>query len=498
MNLNLTVLKDYLPSGLCPRLYGETQDTLVCSRPLLCETDTVLLPGNTYLLPADLLPFMSPVRGCSFICYGNPIPFNWQESGIPILQLNTSESFASVFNQIVQVYDRFDRWDTSLHTELSKQKDYNIQTILRLGAELFQNQLNVVDHSLSIILETVWETDAHGNHVFHIDDTPHNLCPDMTESVKNVCNLERRISVPYISSLQNSHFRSYCNNLYPLGYFTGCISLSETRHPFRDSDFVLADHFFSVFQIAFEKQLRNVSTPETFENNALQKLLRHQPLTPEDYRKLSFGDSDELYCFKLRETSKTACMPKEYMHAALYSFIPQVLISTIYHQNIIGLLKIPKSEDSSRTFLSFTDMLDRMNYSAGISNSFSSLENLDSCLIQADYSLRNGTQTLNLFTGNIVPFLLQECTCRIPKDLLTTKALQRVIDYDARKNTEYLHTLQVYLEHEMDITPTAQALFIHRSSLIKRLNKLTSLLQDNLSDPKTRLYYRIWFALNET
>ena len=71
--------------------------------------------------------------------------------------------------------------------------------------------------------------------------------------------------------------------------------------------------------------------------------------------------------------------------------------------------------------------------------------------------------------------------------IIDYRALRRVIAYDARKNTEYLHTLQVYLENEMNITPTAQALFIHRSSLIKRLNKLTDLLQDNLSDPKTKL-----------
>ncbi len=190
-------------------------------------------------------------------------------------------------------------------------------------------------------------------------------------------------------------------------------------------------------------------------------------------------------------------MPKEYMHAALYSFVPQILTSTIYHQHIIGLLKIPKQEGSSRTFLSFKDMLERMNYCAGISNSFSRLEQLDECLIQADYSLQNSTQTLNFFTNNIVSFLLHECTTRISRELLTAEALRRVIAYDARKNTEYLHTLQVYLENEMNITPTAQALFIHRSSLIKRLNKLTDLLQDNLSDPKTKLYYRLWFELKQ-
>ena len=247
MNLNLTILKDYLPPELQTRLYGEAQDKLVCSRPFLCEADTSVITGNTYLLRAELLPFITPVSGCSFICVGSPVPFNWQESGISLLQINGSSSFTSVFNAICHIYDFFDHWDFMLHKELEKQADYEIQDILRLGAELFKNQINVIDHSLSIIFETVWETDSHGKRKVHIDNTPHTMRPNMTESIKNVCNLERRISVPYISSLKDNNFRSYCNNLFPLGYFTGCISITETEHPFRDSDFFPCRLFFSLF-----------------------------------------------------------------------------------------------------------------------------------------------------------------------------------------------------------------------------------------------------------
>ena len=93
MNLNLTILKDYLPPELQTRLYGEAQDKLVCSRPFLCEADTSVITGNTYLLRAELLPFITPVSGCSFICVGSPVPFNWQESGISLLQINGSSSF---------------------------------------------------------------------------------------------------------------------------------------------------------------------------------------------------------------------------------------------------------------------------------------------------------------------------------------------------------------------------------------------------------------------
>ena len=67
MNLNLTILKDYLPPELQTRLYGEAQDKLVCSRPFLCEADTSVITGNTYLLRAELLPFITPRQWMFFL-----------------------------------------------------------------------------------------------------------------------------------------------------------------------------------------------------------------------------------------------------------------------------------------------------------------------------------------------------------------------------------------------------------------------------------------------
>lgn len=45
------------------------------------------------------------------------------------------------------------------------------------------------------------------------------------------------------------------------------------------------------------------------------------------------------------------------------------------------------------------------------------------------------------------------------------------MEQDARRGTEYVRTLYVYLCNEMAIVHTAQALYIHRSSLLKRLER---------------------------
>ena len=55
--------------------------------------------------------------------------------------------------------------------------------------------------------------------------------------------------------------------------------------------------------------------------------------------------------------------------------------------------------------------------------------------------------------------------------------------------------VEVYLQLERNVVQTAKTLFIHRSSLLKRLDKIQRLLNQDLSDPDTRLYFRICLAL---
>lgn len=66
-------------------------------------------------------------------------------------------------------------------------------------------------------------------------------------------------------------------------------------------------------------------------------------------------------------------MPIDYMHALLCAFFPDQIFTVIRHNQIIGLMKISPSA-SSPDFLSlFQDLLEKMNYTAGLSNFFTDL-----------------------------------------------------------------------------------------------------------------------------
>lgn len=68
--------------------------------------------------------------------------------------------------------------------------------------------------------------------------------------------------------------------------------------------------------------------------------------------------------------------------------------------------------------------------------------------------------------------------------------------YSSEKNADLFHTLRIFLHNNGNISKTANELYIHRSSLLYRLEKIESLLKIKLDDPDHRfnlmLAYRLY------
>jgi DNA-binding PucR family transcriptional regulator len=57
-----------------------------------------------------------------------------------------------------------------------------------------------------------------------------------------------------------------------------------------------------------------------------------------------------------------------------------------------------------------------------------------------------------------------------------------LLEYDARRHTHLMETLRTLLDNHFAVQPTAEALFIHRNTLQKRLRRIESLLGVDLTD----------------
>lgn len=75
--------------------------------------------------------------------------------------------------------------------------------------------------------------------------------------------------------------------------------------------------------------------------------------------------------------------------------------------------------------------------------------------------------------------------------------LKDLVALERKENTEYVKTLWYYLRNNNSLVRTAQALFIHRNTLVNRINKIQSIIGKDLGDVDTKVRYLNAFSILE-
>ena len=318
------------------------------------------------------------------------------------------------------------------------------------------------------------------------------------EKIKEVCTLERVIREPYQTALDFDG-RAYCKNLYVSDQFCGCISINEFGKHFQPWEFPVMAHFFACFQRAYFLFLRTFGRQENAALAALRKILAGRSLTDTEQQELKLTEQEAWLLFELREHKNERAFPQDYMYATLSAAFPQKVYAVIFHEKIVGLLRTSRAEPfAQQTLGDFSEAVFRMGYCVGLSNPFTALRQAPDYLPQASYALaqtRDAGQKLSFFRDHVLSCMLDACLNELPVESLLTQGLRALIDHDRQKGSEYLHTLDLYLQNETSVSRTAEALFIHRSSLLKRLDKIYRLLGTTLDTPEQRLYLRLCLEL---
>lgn len=498
MRLNLDIIQHRLPQAFQAKRLGPGDRACPFTQPLLYEGGEPLLAGELYVARSELLPRTLPPKSCGIIAVGTRVPREWILDNVPLLVIAGSDSTVSVLNAVQKIVAQLDRWEQRLRDALEKDLDFDIKEILRLGTELLRREICVVDHTLQPLYYSTIQPSADGKTRISVSEESLSMSVEYNEQIKNICRLERVITVPYTTALVSETGCSYCYNLYPMGQFAGCISIGESNRPFREDEYPLMDVFFSFFQKAFLKHLRTYGQTENLTVTALRKLFRHESLLPEEQELLAVHPGEAWVCFKLRERRGEKSLPPEYMYAMLNTLLPKTVCAVLQHNEVVGLLRLQKAENPPDLRDPFSQLLRRMGYYGGVSNPFTDLNYLDDYLLQAAYSVENSRENdrdVHFFRDHVLDYMLFSCAGELRPETMFSQGFRALIEHDRRKSGAYIKTLDTYLRNEMSVTKTAQELYIHRSSLLKRLDSIQRLLGDDLTNPERRLYYRLCLAL---
>lgn len=138
----------------------------------------------------------------------------------------------------------------------------------------------------------------------------------------------------------------------------------------------------------------------------------------------------------------------------------------------------------------------------GISNPVSQLHQLQSCCVQAkialDYILSGNTYAWRIhFREMALNYILSNCCGQLSPQAVCSQKLLQLRQYDAEHNTELYQTLRCYIECHFNALEATRKLFIHRSTFLYRLERAKSLFLIDLDDPDELLHIMISIRLLE-
>lgn len=110
---------------------------------------------------------------------------------------------------------------------------------------------------------------------------------------------------------------------------------------------------------------------------------------------------------------------------------------------------------------------------------------------------RHPTAWIHHFNDIAMPYFMEQLTRKLPAYMTCHERLLQLKYQDEAAGSELYRTLRCYLQNQQSATKTAQALYIHRSTLLYRLDRIRSILKSDFSDPEEVLYLLLSFRLLE-
>ena len=229
----------------------------------------------------------------------------------------------------------------------------------------------------------------------------------------------------------------------------------------------------------------------------LYNLLIGTPLEnlPEAYRDMKFQENMKLLYFR-PDSSEIPSIKGKSLREAFHRELPDCHVIT-YRKATIVVCSVQDAESVGHLLDLFPS---KYNVNVGISNPFHKIELLREALSEAQDALSTGK---SIDSGRRV-FSFEEFSVSVMlKHFSETGNLTRYIhpavsciaQYDEECRTKLLETVREYIQNSCSIKKTAEALYLHRNSVIYRLHKAEEVSGLDLNDPDTQFALRMSFCI---
>jgi hypothetical protein len=298
----------------------------------------------------------------------------------------------------------------------------------------------------------------------------------------------------------------YRINLFFSNQYQGCVSLTAVKHPFRPGELAVLRKFSEYIKDAVRKHTIMGVDVSSSPKAMLKDLLNYLPIDKHRLYNALAQDPDKAnswVCMKAVFTeSGKIVLSGDYLCTVFEEVLP-ASIAILFESKIVLLAQVKNDDSDIDTLLSLIEpLLAGMDFQIGISNVFYDITKARVSYMQAGCALTMGRELfpqnkIYKFEKFVLPYMLSHCRGQFATEDLLSNRLQKIKKLNQASSVDYWHTLRVYLDTNMNATQTAKELFVHRSSFLKRLERIHDIMGASLDDPGEQLYTKLCMYMME-
>ncbi len=463
--------------------------------------DDLPKPGNIYLCRPEHLHHLSKAyQKAVLFCVNNGPHISSLPDGFNIILINCSQSLEYVFNALQKTIINLKMNNVLLDRAILEET--SIPDIVSIAEQNFTNPFLLFDADFKLL---GWSKSRQCSDPLYTESVQLEELPQkyilrlISQNIFRKLNIHRTIILSKEHSLSQSTVVMVMlkNEELVIGYGMLICSKREVRQAMIQG--------FEEFINKLEAKLARTSEISYLQNrndSYFYVMLLNGRITDIDE---ILRAADELHISKTggHLIHVIQCMgstPSRYAFRAFAKDVVNKEIAFVYGDSILVIESLSGGGAELLKKTAYHKFLADYQAKAGISASFSKIQDIRYAYVQASRSIKIGvklscSEEATYFDYNqrvyryadYVQYMMIEREYAATKHFpLTYLRLIKLISLDEEKNTELTRTLIIYLRNNGHIIGTAQEMFFHRNSILNRIKQISEILNMDLSDYKTR------------
>ena len=503
-HLNLQILADDFADNVSDVSVFCREDPLTLDGLRIYQPNKPLQHNFVYLVfSRELSEDFAKHENCAFAVLGSGDLSCFSDT-CRILLIKGTLSFSEVFNQLQQTFEKYYTWSSQLQLALGNVNP--LDEMLEASLNIFHNPVFAHDTNF-YILSSPRHVDGMSEWV-HDKRTERLIAPlSLIQDFKLDSEYQQTLTTKgaQIYSAEMRGYRILYMNLWVNGKYQGRLCVDELQTELLPGHFFALEYLGSFIELCIKRhnlfQISMGNDARQFFIDYLSGSITELQTITDQIQYLNWNRHDRYLLLRMETQQQD-----DRMHSSIATLghieaqIPEGL-AFMYQQGIVVIVNLSFNHSSASDVISSLAIIIRESlFKIGVSSELQDFLHIPQGYTQAVAALRLGKKSQSMiwcyrFDDYLLEYILSQSSHQISPELLVSSRLNALINYDRENKTELYRTLQVYLEHERNSLQTAKTLFIHRSSLVYRLERIQKITKIDLDNPRNRLLLQICFLL---